>query len=91
MNLVLGLSRILCTMAILVVGPLTGVLVAIAIFIATGMLVPGEPMYVGTSTPTLGKVLLLAVVGAIITAGLAYLRHLAATVHSRGRASGAGA
>ena len=67
--------RLLCTAAILVVGPFAGVLVAIAIFIGIGLLVPGEPMYVGSSTPSLERALMLALAALATTVTLVYARH----------------
>ena len=68
-------ARVLCTIAILVVGSFTGVLVAMAIFIFNGTLRTGEPMYVGSSTPHLMDVLLLAGAGMATAAALAYARY----------------
>lgn len=68
-------ARVLCTIAILIVGSFTGVLIAIAIFILNGTLRTGEPMYVGSSTPHLMDVLLLAGTGMAIAAALAYARY----------------
>lgn len=79
-------ARVLCTIAILIVGPLTGVLVAIAIFILNGTLRTGEPMYVGSSTPKLMDVLLLAGAGMAVMATLAYARcRLGTTAAAGGR------
>jgi hypothetical protein len=74
MSLIRRLVRALCTLAIFVAGSLAVFSMAIASFIATGMLSTGEPMYVGTSTPTLGQAILHAALCAIVTAGLAYVR-----------------
>jgi hypothetical protein len=64
-----------CTLAFVIVGSLGGVSMAIAMFISTGMLQPGEPMYVGVSTPALGQALGQAVACLGIAAALAYARH----------------
>ena len=66
--------RLFCTAAILFLGPLAGVLVAVALFIATGVLLPGEPMYVGSSTPSLDRVLVLALLALVATTSLIYAR-----------------
>lgn len=77
------LLRGCCTLAFVLVGSLGGVSLAIAIFIATGMLRPGEPMYVGVSTPTLAQALWQAVACLGIAAALAYTRHMLTAVVQR--------
>lgn len=77
------LLRGCCTLAFVLVGSLGGVSMAITIFIATGMLQPGEPMYVGVSTPTLGQALWQAVACLGIAAALAYARHTLTAVVQR--------
>ena len=70
-----NIARVLCTGIILIMGSLTGMMFAIAIFIVTGVLTPGGPMYVGSSTPTLESVLQDGGIGFIVTAIFIYARH----------------
>jgi len=69
-----NIARVLCTGIILIMGSLTGMMFAIAIFIVTGVLTPGGPMYVGSSTPPLESVLQDAGIGFAVTAIFVYAR-----------------
>jgi hypothetical protein len=68
-------GRILCTLAILVVGPLTGVCAAMALFMVNGTLRTGEPLYVGSTTPPLSQAIVFSGLGLVTIAGLAFARH----------------
>ena len=78
------IARVLCTLAILIVGSFTGIFVAIAVFILTGTLRTGEPLYVGSSTPPLVDALLLTCAGVALMAALAYARHKLGTTSATG-------
>ena len=69
------MARFLCTVAILIIGPLAGIAVAVVAFILSGTLSPGEPMYVGSSTPSLSTAAQIAACALALTAVLAYARH----------------
>ncbi len=75
MRKVLRIAKFLCTVALLVSGPVAGFTVAIALFILSGTLVPGEPMYVGSTTPPLSTALQDTGISLAVIAGLAYARH----------------
>jgi hypothetical protein len=79
------IARVLCTIGILIVGSFTGLFVAMAIFILNGTLRTGEPMYVGSSTPQLMHVLLLAGAGLAVMSALAYARYKLGTTAANGR------
>ncbi len=68
-------ASLLCTLAILIVGTYTVIAYAIAFFIVTGKLEPGEEMYVDILTPAIASTLLFILVGTALTAGLGFARH----------------
>ena len=72
MKAALSIARLLCAAAILIIGPVAGISIAIVIFILAGTLVPGEPMYVGSSTPSLLEDLRQAAINVGITSAFAY-------------------
>jgi hypothetical protein len=53
MRAVHRIGKALCTVAILIWGPVAGLAVEVVMFILRGTLVPGELMYVGSITPSL--------------------------------------
>ena len=74
MTFVRWVFRAFCTTAIVVAGTNTVFSLAVACFIVTGTLQPGEPMSTDGATPTLGSTLLIAAVSAAIIAAVAPIR-----------------
>ena len=68
-------ARFLCTTGILIVGVYTAIAIAVALFIATGTLIPGSVMLYDSPTPTLSQTLMFIGAGSIIVGGLAFARH----------------
>lgn len=74
MRSVRTLIRAFCTLLLLIAGTYAIIGVTIAGYILSGVLVPGEEMYLDASTPSFSNALGFAVVCAAMTAGLAWAR-----------------
>ncbi len=75
MHIVRSLARLICTIAFVVVGIAALQGLAIAVFILTGTLVPGERMFGDGVTPSLGNSLAFFATTAVLAACLAATRH----------------
>ena len=75
MGIIRRVARFFCSTAVVIVGIYTAIALAVAVFIATGKLVPGEIMFYDSNTPTLWQTLLFVGAGSVATAGLALARH----------------
>ena len=74
MKIIQLFAKWFCTIAILISVFYTVVAVAVAFFIITGTLTPGNAMYLDSDTPTLDETLGFIGYGLIIIATLAYAR-----------------
>lgn len=74
MRIIRSVARHLCTAVILIVGVYTVIALAVAGFIVTGTLTPGEAMYPDSDTPGLAGTLGFVAVGASIVAVSAFVR-----------------
>lgn len=74
MRIVLSAARLLCTAVILIAGFYTVIGMAVAGFIVTGTLTPGEVMIFEEDTPALAETLGFVVAGVMIVAACAFVR-----------------
>jgi hypothetical protein len=68
-------TRLLCTVGILLIGSYTFISLLIAFFIVAGLLTPGSAMFYDSRTPTLANAILFFLIGSAITAIIALARH----------------
>jgi hypothetical protein len=78
---------ILCTLGIVIIGTYTIIALAVAFFIVSGRLTPGNAMWIDSSTPTLTQTLLFASMSGAVTAGLAFVRNKLFPNEARSKAS----
>ena len=74
MNFARRLARLLCTMAIAIVGFYAVTAACIAFLICIGSLSPGETMFSDSETPTLATSLAFSCIAFVLVAGLGFIR-----------------